>query len=72
MSVVLFNFGAVHGILYRVRVIACKQGSTTPQKGQTTNDNDTFEVPEFAPSLAEADAVLAQFGFVEADALAVA
>ena len=41
-------------------------------KGSTTNDNVTDNVPEFAPSLAEADAILAQFGFSEVRSLAVA
>ena len=41
-------------------------------KESNTNDNVTDNVPEFAPSVSEADAILAQFGFVEADALAVA
>lgn len=35
--------------------------------GQTSTGNDI--VPDFAPSVAEADAILAQFGYVEREAV---
>jgi len=42
---------------------------TRKTRSQNSNGTDEVAVPEFAPSLAEADAILAQFGYEDAEAV---
>ena len=51
-----------------MELYACRPVRLHRKKVKPTND-DTVIVPDYAPSLAEADAILAQFGYVEAESV---
>lgn len=53
--------------LYCRRTTACKSEGSLPTPPQHINANDIVNTPDFAPSVAEADATLASFASADVE-----